>query len=415
MTDLTIPTAAATTPAPSWWLRPAGPSTVPWRVHTVLWALLLGSNAFYWLVRRAIEPAAWDLPLVLTDVVLTVAAYAGLFYLSWFVIIPRHLSRNRPWSFLLVMLLAIATTALLRYGSNLALGRTPSPWPQHMELEHPNSVSGSFMDGLKAGIAAGKQREAEVHRTGDTTGRNILPSALLVLLLSVYLRLSNDHQHDVRRRRELERQRQELEKQHLAAELSLLKAQINPHFLFNTLNNIYSLASEADPEAPAATAVLQLSDLMRYLLYESSADTVPLAKEIDHLRSFLSLQLLRLPGAAPDCLRFGVAPEVAEPCTYPIAPMLLLPLVENAFKHGDLTVRPHAVELALALPEGRLEFSVRNRVRAARPHEPRRPGGVGLANLRRRLQLLYPGRHRLQVEQTADSYFVQLTLLPSAD
>jgi LytS/YehU family sensor histidine kinase len=195
----------------------------------------------------------------------------------------------------------------------------------------------------------------------------------------------------------------------LAAELSLLKAKINPHFLFNTLNNIYSLTSQESPEAPAAVAVLQLAELMRYLLYESAADTVPLSKEVSHLQSFLSLQRLRLPGASAESLRFNIATDI--PPHYPIAPMLLLPLVENAFKHGDLTARPYVVDMRLALHQDRLEFNMRNGIRRAILPEAKSPGGVGLVNLRRRLQLLYPERHELRVDESATHYHVTLMLL----
>ncbi|GAB2956444.1 hypothetical protein GCM10027048_23120 [Hymenobacter coalescens] len=397
----------------AWWLRPAAPGAIPVSIHALLWALLLGTNllrlATRWFVDR---PADWSWPLMLTDLVLTVAAYAGLFYFTWKVVVPRHL-RHQPLRFLLVVLLAVAATSVVRYSSNVALGLTPLNMPATPKAVEEGSISESFMTGLRAGYRARQVAvEAGLVKPGATTGKNIVPAALIVMLLGIYLRLGHDHQYEQRRREEAERQRQELEKQHLAAELSLLKAQINPHFLFNTLNNIYSLASADDVDAPAANAVLQLADLMRYLLYESATDTVPLRKEVAHLQNFLSLHLLRLPGHDPERLRFQVAPELAE-SNIPVAPMLLLPLVENAFKHGDLTARPHVVELGLAGSPEQLTFSVRNRRRAPRPGPPQ-PGGVGLTNLRRRLQLLYPGRHALHVDDSADYYHVTLTLTPAA-
>jgi sensor histidine kinase YesM len=240
----------------------------------------------------------------------------------------------------------------------------------------------------------------------SAAGGGVAITALLVLLLSFYLRLTTDYQHEQQRRQAEERQREALEKQHLAAELSLLKAQLNPHFLFNTLNNIYSLTSEASPDAPAAVAVLQLAELMRYQLYESAAATVPLAQEVAHLHSFLNLQRLRLPTA--DALQFCVPAEL--PAHYVLAPMLLLPLVENACKHGDLAQRPHAVELTLRLHEQCLTFTVRNGIRRAVQPTPAGPGGVGLTNLRRRLLLLYPQRHELRVDASATHYQVTLTL-----
>ncbi|UOQ78572.1 hypothetical protein MUN84_08515 [Hymenobacter sp. 5516J-16] len=131
---------------------------------------------------------------------------------------------------------------------------------------------------------------------------------------------------------------------------------------------------------------------MRYLLYESSTDTVPLSRELAHLRSFLDLQRLRLPASAQDAIQLevtGTSPD----CAHPIAPLLLMPLVENAFKHGDLTARPVAVHISLVLAsDGLVRFSVLNHVAPADAERelPKQPGGVGLVNLRRRLELLYP-------------------------
>jgi LytS/YehU family sensor histidine kinase len=183
--------------------------------------------------------------------------------------------------------------------------------------------------------------------------------------------------------------------------------QVNPHFLFNTLNNIYSLASQKSDRAPEA--VLRLAEIMRYMLYESSADTVPLSQELTHLRSFLDLQRLRLPASAADAIVFDLPPSLAQaPC--PIAPMLLFPLVENAFKHGDLSARP-VVVIDLQLPEpDMLRFTVRNPVAPPSLHLPAQPGGVGLTNLRRRLELLYPGRHTLLINEHDGQHHVELLL-----
>lgn len=199
-----------------------------------------------------------------------------------------------------------------------------------------------------------------------------------------------------------------MEQQHLRTELALLKTQLHPHFLFNTLNNIYSLTLNCSPQAPEA--VLRLSELMRYQLYDSAADTVPLAREISHLQSFLTLQHLRLPpDEADEAIQFTVLLPPGAEHAYQLPPMLLLPLVENAFKHGDLTARPHVVRLSLQLADdGQLHFSVRNRLAYGTP--PEAPGGVGLANLKRRLTLLYPERHALVVVENNEEYSVRMTL-----
>ncbi|KAA9325320.1 hypothetical protein F0P96_20170 [Hymenobacter busanensis] len=383
----------------SWWPRPVASQAIPLWVHALLWGLMLLSNALYWLGARRLWPVGW--PVVVADIALTCGPYAALFYLNWRVIIPRYVARTGTVRFVGVLLLALGTTFIVRTACISVLGLTQlttTSLPAAVQQQLDTSTI------FRAGYHYGQ--------TLSKAGGSVAITSLLVLLLSFYLRLSHDYQHEQRRRAEEDRRREALEKQHLAAELSLLKAQINPHFLFNTLNNIYSLTSEESVEAPAAVAVLQLAELMRYMLYESAADTVPLAKEVSHLQSFLSLQRLRLPGSGADSLRFAVPDTL--PAQYPIAPMLLLPLVENVFKHGDLAARPHVVDMALTLHEDQLTFSVRNGLRRPARPAPAGAGGVGLANLRRRLQLLYPQRHQLHIQESETDYHVTLTLLAPA-
>ncbi|UOR05290.1 histidine kinase [Hymenobacter aerilatus] len=225
---------------------------------------------------------------------------------------------------------------------------------------------------------------------------------LLIVLLSGGLRLAVDYvqEHDNRR---------ELQAQHLVTELSLLKAQVNPHFLFNTLNNIYALTLQHSPRAPEA--VLRLAEIMRYVLYESGADTVPLTRELTHLRGFLDLQRLRLPGNAAAAVQLHTTLATGAEYVFPIAPMLLLPLVENAFKHGHLQAPAPAVQLELQVNEaGVLRFMVRNAVAAPQAASLEAPGGVGLPNLRRRLALLYPQRHTLTIDATAQEFCATLTV-----
>jgi Histidine kinase len=383
----------------SWWPRSSAFLTIPPWVHALLWGLMLLSNGLYWVATQRLRALGW--PVAAADIALTCGTYAALFYLNWRVIIPRYLARNGTARFVGVLTLTLGATFVLRTASITLLG-LPRPRTTSVPAEVQRRLDQSPI--FRVGFHYGN--------TLNQAGGGVAVTSLLVLLLSFYLRLTHDYQHEQHRREEEERHREALEKQHLAAELSLLKAQINPHFLFNTLNNIYSLTSEESVEAPAAVAVLQLAELMRYMLYESAADTVPLAKEVSHLQSFLSLQRLRLPGSGADSLQFAVPDTL--PARYPIAPMLLLPLVENVFKHGDLTARPHVVDMALTLHDDQLTFSVRNGLRRGGRPQPAGPGGVGLANLRRRLQLLYPQRHQLHIQESATDYHVTLTLLVPA-
>lgn len=185
------------------------------------------------------------------------------------------------------------------------------------------------------------------------------------------------------------------------AELAFLKSQINPHFLFNTLNNIYALTYAKSDAAPGA--ILKLSDLMRYMLYDSTngPDRVPLSKEIQYLNSFVELEKLRVAQAH---VEFTVEGNTD---LFRIEPLLLVSFVENAFKHGDLTDPSHPLVLDLSVHNGKLRFDTLNK-KISRQTDA--VGGIGLVNVRRRLQLLYPDRYTLHITDTPDSYACSLEL-----
>ncbi|MET0394869.1 MAG: sensor histidine kinase, partial [Chitinophagaceae bacterium] len=183
------------------------------------------------------------------------------------------------------------------------------------------------------------------------------------------------------------------------AELQFLRSQINPHFLFNTLNNIYSLVYEQSDKAPAA--MLRLSDMMRYMLYEKK-ETVPLAKEWDYISSFVELQKLR----------FHEEPAIVLTAegnldAHLIPPYLLIPFVENAFKHGDLRDAADPLTITLAAGDGDIRFRVQNKISHRNKDES---GGVGLDNVRRRLELIFPGRHTLQTGSDGRQHAATLIL-----
>jgi len=227
---------------------------------------------------------------------------------------------------------------------------------------------------------------------------SVLLICLLVVGMSTGLSVVQKSQRDAEVRQQLEQAR-------LATELSLLKAQINPHFFFNTLNNIYSLTLIDGDQA--RTALHQLSRMMRYVLYETPADTTLLSQEITFLRDYIDLMHLRLTDEVT------VTFETPQPLhNVPLAPMLLLPYVENAFKHGINPDGDSHIYVAVRQPTLRtLELEVRNHlfVQKASLDEG---GGIGLVNTRRRLELLYPGHHTLTVtERTpANEYRVQLLI-----
>ncbi len=197
-------------------------------------------------------------------------------------------------------------------------------------------------------------------------------------------------------------QLQKVARDKLEAELKLLKSQIHPHFLFNTLNNIYALALRKSDAAPEM--ILKLSEILDYLLYECDVSLVPLEKELLLLENYIALERIRYAGRLD--LSFEVEGEVAD---IEIAPLILLPFVENSFKHGAGKKREGVyIRIRLAVAEDHLAFTVDNN----KPADPgvMVHGGLGLENIRKRLELLYPGKHRLQVEDNADTFSVNLTI-----
>lgn len=195
-----------------------------------------------------------------------------------------------------------------------------------------------------------------------------------------------------------------LRSEKLEAELKFLKSQINPHFLFNALNNIYALTVLQSERAPEN--LLKLSGMLRYMLYETKEETVPLEKEIAYLRHFIDLHLLKDSAG----LNVQVSLDEARP-GLKIAPMLLLPFVENAFKHSKIEdLKNGWIRIALRTRPDGIEFEVQNsRPAMASPKD--KAGGIGLLNVRRQLELLYPDRYTLEIREEAQAFSISLSIL----
>ncbi|MCB0550901.1 MAG: histidine kinase [Phaeodactylibacter sp.] len=222
---------------------------------------------------------------------------------------------------------------------------------------------------------------------------------LLFLSAAFAYRLSKDWWRN-------ERLRARLAEEKLTAELNYLKAQLNPHFLFNTLNNLYALA-EREGNAPLSEGIAGLAELMRYAVYDSRADYVPLAKELHFLQSMVEMQSLRLDEEDEVDIVFRISGEYDQ---LSIAPLLLVPFVENAFKHGIRYGRRSSIRIQVEVAEASLHFQVSNTLHSQAPPPHKERTGVGLENARRRLQLLYPNRHRLEAQCHGNTYLANLQL-----
>jgi len=195
----------------------------------------------------------------------------------------------------------------------------------------------------------------------------------------------------------------QLEKQAINTELVYLKSQINPHFLFNTLNNIHTLVYTQAATAPEA--VMRLSSLMRYMLYESNAATVPLSIELDYLKDYIGLQQLRY--KTDNVVDFQVEGDV-DKCQ--IAPLLFIHLLENTYKHSPAKLDTGSIKVSVSVGDSSLVFNCENPLGNKTDNLLEEPGGIGLANVQKRLQLLYPEKHTLEIGKTETHFRVQLKI-----
>jgi hypothetical protein len=296
---------------------------------------------------------------------LLVAPPLASFYLGYFVLHPRLLQRGKTGKLILASLGVVVGVSLL------------SGWAMLAHLD----------------------QRAQMAQASEELLGNVLFFMILCtihLVLSLVVRGFVVSVNDIRVKQELQRRNTEME-------LALVKSQLSPHFLFNTLNNIDVLI-ERDP--PTASAYLrQLSDLLRFMLYDSQADHLPLASELEWVRKYIDLQRIR--SANPDFVKFTLQ---GDPSRISIAPMTLIPFVENAFKHCHPPKEGHGIKLVVTATESQLSFSCENVISQGTKPLSSEPGGLGLALVQRRLQLLYGDRHTLVLSQTGDRFKALLTL-----
>jgi hypothetical protein len=305
-----------------------------------------------------------------------------LFYVVAFYIMPRMSTLQKKWIWVVAasLVLAIIVTYLkfrleMNYAEHL-MSKNPmfNKFPRRPSTESHGFFSYRFRIYFQA---------------------NILTIVSVVIVAFAYRLLLLWFQQ--------EKIRKELENQKLRAELSFLKMQVNPHFLFNALNNIYSLAV-MEKSNKTGNSILKLSELMRYVLYEKedAENKVSLNKEIRHINSYIDLEKLRHPGDI--YINFSMEGETDDKR---IAPLLLFPLIENACKHGVLTDPQKPVNINLAVVDHHMNFSIENFTNSYLKDEV---GGIGLQNVRKRLDLLYGSKYSLNVNDSGGKFFVNLQL-----
>ncbi|MBF9140739.1 sensor histidine kinase [Hymenobacter properus] len=348
-------------------------------IHVLVWGLFgLTFLLFQPLTGRLTMPPQFWLKQGLLFCV-----WVSTFYFTGKVLVPRLLFPGRTGWFILALF--VTTVAILLFSKFL-----------ESALNLPALMDKAFE------AAAGRPRAFQ--RKGphiDTMG---LLTTMFVLGISTCITVVQKWQKDAQLRQTLEQQR-------VSSELSMLKAQINPHFFFNTLNNIYALTL-LDGEQ-ARTAIHRLSRMMRYVLYDTAGGMTLLSQEIAFVQDYITLMQLRLDE------RVTVTFERPEPVhDVPVAPMLLLPFLENAFKHGVAATESSKIYVSIRQPRvDVVELEVRNSRLTLPSTDLAGSNGIGLANTRRRLDLLYPGRYHLVVDDhtPANEFVVYLTLQIGAE
>src|SRR5687767_3408477 len=202
-----------------------------------------------------------------------------------------------------------------------------------------------------------------------------------------------------------QRDRKELETQRMQSEIRFLKSQINPHFLFNTLNSLYALTLKKSDKAPEI--VIKLSEMMRYMLYECNERRVPLYKEVNYIQNYLDLERLRQSGQAD--IQFSVEGKVMDQS---IAPLIFIPFLENSFKHGlNHQLGDGYVHVMMKVLENKLLLRIVNSKPLQAPVQAEKTsGGIGLVNVKRRLNLLYPNQYKLDIKDSDKEHIVELSL-----
>lgn len=332
--------------------------------HLIIWMLVFGLWYFLRYEDYALESTAFKVTLI------KVADLALMVYITNYLLIPKLLYRKQYFWFAFFFILMIIISSVLKMN---ILGRLMN-----------NTTLLNLTGNLKARIYD-----------------NVIPHFFLVLA-GAAIQLMVDYV-------KMQQRMVEMAKEKAEAELNFLKSQINPHFLFNSINSVYFLIDKSN--ADARGALHKFSDMLRYQLYEMNGNRVTIEKEIQYLQDYIGLQKLRKDDQYH--IEFLCQPEVKD---FSIEPLLLIPFVENAFKHiSHNKNQPNFIKLQLSMNKGEFNFSIQNSKEPG--HEPlqvekvmEQHSGIGLANVKRRLALLYPQKHSLTINNGFDIFKVVLRI-----
>ena len=333
-------------------------------LHLMFWCVYISFIAYqiiFWQRERGYD---WNRALTFASIQL--AFTLTIAYLNYFFILPRFLSHKSILRYLVEFLIPFAIVIISRIYIQRFIMTADSP-----RAEYYNSAMFAVQ---------------------------VTAITLFIVIFVGMLRFAVDWF-------ELEAKKKEMQNEKLMAELNFLKAQINPHFLFNTLNNLYYLAYSKSENTTEVIA--KLSQMMRYMIYDSNHPKVLLTKEIEYMQSYISLEKMRLSNQVP--IEFNIKGNTENLW---IAPLIFITFLENAFKHGVISNNPDAwVKISISLDGKECVYTVENSKPAVKSGGEK--SGIGLQNVKRRLELSYPGQHNLTIEDKPNVYFVRLNLLLS--
>lgn len=307
----------------------------------------------------------------------TLSAVA-IFYLGYLWLVPRFFLHDKKALYLIILIGIILLTYLITSFINDTLLSDPVRDAQF--LENYRKITGDKTNPPFKVFGFFNHIVASVLISGFAMGLGVLEKL-----------------------KENEVKQKELEKEKLNSELAFLKNQVSPHFFFNTLNNIYSLIGIDGPTAQ--DSVLKLSKLMRYLLYESEHGETLMSHEIDFMNNYIDLMKLRLNSKVDLHVDFPV-----EFSDFPVPPLLFVPFVENAFKHGVSYREQSFIEIRMTITNGEIHFFAENSIGKSGNSEDLQHSGIGLENVKKRLNLLFAGKHELKISSGETTFKVDLTI-----
>ncbi|MBQ8061502.1 MAG: histidine kinase [Bacteroidales bacterium] len=359
--------------------RKNGTRNLTWLLHIAIWAVLFSTPLFS---PRPGHPLHGGVDYA--RFIPSFVSFLIVFYANYLFLIKKYLYKKNFWMYILWNVLLIAAVSLLVHFS--------------FKYFSPMGPEGQIPPGARPMPGPGPRRGPMPHEPGmphkeifdkiGFIGRNTM-IYIGIVSVAIALKMTERWYKD-------ERKRKEMEKATAEAELAALKSQVNPHFLFNTLNNIYSLI-QIDQEK-AQEAVHDLSGLMRHVLYESERPTVSMASETAFLQDYVKLMSMR---CSPEVRLEVNLPEA--PSERQIAPMLFLPLVENAFKHGIADGKESFIKIDLREDEDCVTCLVENS-NHPKDDKDRSGSGIGIKNLCRRLEMIYPGNYSFEYGKIQDIY-----------